>query len=95
MYVSTKLLLILNFETGDSSARYYDIATIVETESKGSIYSICADITDSLSSYLDSVDTEDLSYEDIVSDVLNNSDYEWSFPQNGIPAVGAYRILYI
>lgn len=92
---STQLLLIINFETGDDTAKYYDVAAIIETAEHGSIYNICVDIADSLSSYFDNANFEDLSYEDIVAEVLDSSDYKWDFPRNGIPAVGAYRILYV
>jgi len=93
--ISTKLLLIFNFETGEDTAKYYDVATIIETATHGSIYHIFADIQDGLFSYLDSLDTEDLTYEEIITDVLNHSRYEWSFTSgNNIPTVGAYRILY-
>ena len=50
---STQLLLIINFETGDDTAKYYDVAAIIETAEHGSIYNICVDIADSLSSYFD------------------------------------------
>lgn len=89
------LLLIFNFETGEDTTRYYDVATIIDV-SHGSVYDICADIMDSLSSYLEAVDDEDMSYEDIVEDVLNHSKYEWEFTSGkSIPPVFTYRILYV
>lgn len=91
---TTNLLLIFDFLTGDSSVQYYDIATVIQFQNK-SLFDVCSEIEDSMTSYLNSDYDEDLMYEDIVADVLNASDYVWSFPRNGIPAVDTYRIMYI
>ena len=44
----------------------------------------------------EAVDDEDMTYEDIVEDVLNHSKYEWEFTSGkSIPPVFTYRILYV
>ena len=73
-------LLILNFETGDNDCPFWTVMATVEGSFDGSA------LEDSFSSYFDSAETDDLTYEEMAEDVLNSMGFTWSFIDTKIPS---------
>ena len=67
-------LIDIFFETGDASCRYWEELIAIESEEFSS--KNCNELSDSFSSYLETVD-EDLTYSEIVHDVLDSTGYYW------------------
>lgn len=88
------MLVLFNFETGDSSVPLWTETAMV----KGTRSDVL-ELEDSIASYCDAVEYEDSSYTDIITDVLNASGMEWSPISwnhlGGIPGCDAVISLYI
>ena len=78
-------LIIFQFETGDSSVRYYDVPIIAKNCSMDK----CKEIEDSIASFVEKMD-EDLDYEDMVETVMNESGVEYGFSHDEM----SFRFLY-
>ena len=73
------VLLILNFETGDSDCKFWTVSALVEGNFDG------AALEDAFSSYFESAD-EDLTFEEMAEDVLNSMGWKWQFVDTKIPS---------
>lgn len=65
-----KGLLIFIFQTGEEPTRFFEVMVWAESPD-------CLQIEDALASYIETPDAEDLSYEEIVFDVMNSTGVEW------------------
>ena len=83
-------LLIIQFETGDSSVRYYEVPIVVKECS----WAKCNEIEDSFASFVESED-DDLEYEDVVEKVMEASGLKYEFSQGDIPACKLVRTIQI
>lgn len=83
-------LLIVQFETGDSSVRYYEVPVVVQNCTWGQV----KEIEDSFSSFIETMD-EDLDYEDIVDAVMSHSGFDYTFIQSDIPSCKYVRTIQI
>lgn len=83
-------LLIFQFETGDSSVKYYEVLIIVRSCTWGRV----KEIEDSISSFMETMD-EDLDYEDIVDTVMYHSGFGYSFVQGNIPSCQYVRTIQV
>ena len=69
------------FSTGDFECPYYQKFVLVEKEK-----AICRKtLEDSIVSYMESTETEDMEYDDIVKDIMGESDYLWTELPEVIP----------
>lgn len=88
------MLVLFNFETGDSSAPFWTETAMV----KGARRDVL-ELVDSIASYCNAVEYEDSSYIDIITDVLNASGMEWAPISwnhlGGIPGCDEVISLYI
>lgn len=88
------MLVLFNFETGDSSVPFWTETAMVKGTRKAIL-----ELKDSIASYCDAVEYEDSSYTDIITDVLNASHMEWAPISwnhfGGIPGCDAVISLYI
>ena len=83
-------LLIIQFETGDASVRYYEVLVVAKDCSQQK----CNEIEDSFSSFVES-ENDDLEYEDVVEKVMNESGLKYEFSQGDIPACKLVRTIQI
>lgn len=74
------ILLMLNFETGDTALPYWQVLVTVDD---ARFYG--EELEDSFASYLESVDTDDMEFEDIVKEVMTASEWSWAFVDTKIP----------
>jgi hypothetical protein len=73
------VLLILNFETGECDCPFWTVAALVESNFDG------ASLEDAFVSYFEAAD-EDLTFEEIIEDVLNSMGWRWHFVDTKIPS---------
>lgn len=83
-------LIIIQFETGDSSVKYYEVPIIA----KDCSWQKCNEIEDSFASFIESEDDE-LDYEDIVAKAMDESGLKYEFSQGNIPACNLIRTIQI
>lgn len=67
-------LVIFCFETGDASVPYWQELALVDHDKMD-----YGTLEDSISSYMDSDACDDKEYEEMVEDVLNASEWPWSW----------------
>ncbi len=90
MNENNRITTLVNFSflTGDDKYPVYDVLTV-----------ICGDenavfvVEDALSSYLESGDEEDDTYEQTVINVLSASGIEYQLIQNNIPACDRWKFI--
>jgi hypothetical protein len=70
-----RILTIFNFATGDASCTYWQEYAVVY----GTLRDM-RELEDSVSSFLDTPESEDLEYRDIVIKVLSASSLGWELP---------------
>ena len=71
-------LIIFCFETGDSSVPYWRELVLVDHDKMD-----YGTLEDSISSYMDSVASDDKEYEDMAIDVMNASGWQWKWFTSG------------
>ena len=84
-------LLIVQFETGDSSVKYYEVPVIIKEECT---WDKLGEIEDSFAAFVESMD-DDLDYEDIVQAVMDASGVDYEFCLGDIPACKYFRTIQI
>lgn len=84
-------LLIVQFETGDSSVKYYEVPVIIKGECS---WDTLHEIEDSFAAFIEAMD-DDLDYEDMVQAVMDVSGLEYEFCLGGIPACKYFRTIQV
>ena len=75
-------ILQFNFETGDTSCRYYQVYAVVNHPESFDF----VELEDSISSYFESSASDDnLEYKEYVTDILQESGLTWEFVGETIP----------
>lgn len=93
-YFDKKFLMFFVF--ADNGSRPLTAAAVITIDSKLSPSRVRDEIEDSLSSYLESHNLEELpTIRDTVDTILAASGYQYEIAVDKIPAVDTYRILYI
>lgn len=67
-------LVIFCFETGDASVPYWQEIVLVDHDKMD-----YETLEDAISSYMDSVESDDKEYEDMAIDIMNASGWKWSW----------------
>lgn len=84
-------LLIFQFETGDSSVRYYEVPIVITS---GCNWDKLREVENSIDSFVRNVHG-DCDYEDMVEAVMNKSGLIYEFIQSDIPQCQMLRTIQI
>lgn len=86
-----KILIVFNFETGDSTCRYWQELAVADCE-----FGDVDIIEDAMSRYIDNPDfDDDVQYDEVVRNVMNTSGFDWLYVSGKIPECDCMRTIYI
>ena len=86
-----KILIVLNFETGDSICRYWQELVVADCE-----FGDIDTIEDAMSSYIDNPDfDDDAEYDEVVRNVMNASGFDWFYVSGKVPECDCMRTIYV
>jgi len=92
VHMTMNFILQFNFETCDSSCRYYQVYVVLKSHEHPDFY----EIENSVSSYyINNVCTGDSEYEDYVEHVMKKSGMAWEFIGTIIPESKAIHSIWV